>query len=73
MIGYNEDFMRKCLEIGISERDLMICLDRIRGVTLKYIAEDEGLSSTRIFHIEAKVLRKMKYLSNPLKPLRIKI
>jgi DNA-directed RNA polymerase sigma subunit (sigma70/sigma32) len=63
MIGYNENFMRECLELGISERNLMICLDRIRGVTLKAIAEDEGVSSTRISQIECKVLRTMRNMS----------
>lgn len=62
MIGFNENFIKKCLECGISERNLMITLDRARGVTLRAIAEDEGVTPERIRQIEANVLRKMKYL-----------
>ena len=60
MIGLNDKFIAKCLEKGISEKHLMIVLDRMRGVTLREIAEDEGVTPTRIRQIEAKVLRKMK-------------
>jgi DNA-directed RNA polymerase sigma subunit (sigma70/sigma32) len=60
MIGLNDKFITKCLEKGISERNLMIVLDRMRGVTLREIAEDEGVTPERIRQIEAKVLRKMK-------------
>ena len=62
MIGFNENFVRKCLDNGISERNLMIALDRARGVTLKAIADDEGVTPERIRQIEAKVLRKIKNL-----------
>lgn len=62
MIGFNENFIRKCLERGISERNLMITLDRARGVTLRAIAEDEGVTPERIRQIEANVLLKMKNL-----------
>jgi DNA-directed RNA polymerase sigma subunit (sigma70/sigma32) len=60
MIGFNDQFVAKCLEKGISERNLMIVLDRMRGVTLREIAEDEGITPERIRQIEANVLRKMK-------------
>lgn len=62
MVGFNENFIRKCLEHGISERNLMITLDRARGVTLRAIADDEGVTPQRIRQIEANVLRKMKNL-----------
>jgi DNA-directed RNA polymerase sigma subunit (sigma70/sigma32) len=62
MVGFNETFIRKCLERGISERNLMIALDRMRGVTLRAIAEDEGLSIARVRQIESSVLCKMKNL-----------
>ena len=62
MVGFNENFIRKCLERGISERNLMIALDRARGVTLRAIAEDEGVTPERIRQIEANVLLKMKNL-----------
>lgn len=62
MVGLNETFIKKCLERGISERNLMIVLDRARGITLQAIAEDEGVSRERIRQIEANVLRKMKNL-----------
>jgi DNA-directed RNA polymerase sigma subunit (sigma70/sigma32) len=62
MVGFNDNFIAKCLEKGISERNLMIVLDRARGVTLAEIARDEGVSPERIRQIEAKVLRKMKNL-----------
>jgi DNA-directed RNA polymerase sigma subunit (sigma70/sigma32) len=62
VIGFNDAFITKCLERGISERNLMIALDRMRGVTLRAIAEDEGLSLERVRQIEASVLCKMKNL-----------
>ena len=59
MIGFNENFIRKCLDNGISERNMMIFLDRVRGVTLQAIADDEGLTKQRIRQIECNVYYKI--------------
>jgi DNA-directed RNA polymerase sigma subunit (sigma70/sigma32) len=38
----------------------MIVLDRARGLTLREIAEEEGVSVTCIRNIEARACRRMK-------------
>lgn len=57
---FTESFIKNCLDKGIKERDLMVVLDRSRGVTLAAIARDEGVTPERIRQIEAKTLRRMK-------------
>ena len=55
----NESFVNKCLSLGIPERSIMIVLDRSRGVSLRAIAEDEGISPERVRQIEAHTFRKL--------------
>ena len=55
-----DSIISQCVSKGIPEREIMVVLDRIRGVTLAEIARDEGVSPERIRQIEAKGLRRMK-------------
>jgi DNA-directed RNA polymerase sigma subunit (sigma70/sigma32) len=55
-----DSIISQCVSKGIPEREIMVVLDRIRGVTLAEIARDEGVSPERIRQIEARGLRRMK-------------
>jgi DNA-directed RNA polymerase sigma subunit (sigma70/sigma32) len=55
-----DSFITECVSKGIPEREIMIVLDRARGLTLREIAEDEGVSVTCIRNIEARACRRMK-------------
>ena len=57
---FTVSFVKTCLDRGLTERELMVVIDRSRGVTLAHIARDEGVTPERIRQIEAKALRKMK-------------
>jgi DNA-directed RNA polymerase sigma subunit (sigma70/sigma32) len=60
LIMFTVSFVKTCLDRGLTERELMVVIDRSRGVTLAHIARDEGVTPERIRQIEAKALRKMK-------------
>ena len=62
MFALTENLIKRAIDKGLTERDLMIVLDRARGVTLAAIAEDEGVTPERIRQIEARVLRKLSSL-----------
>ena len=57
---FTVSFVKTCLDRGLTERELMVVIDRSRGVTLAHIARDECVTPERIRQIEAKALRKMK-------------
>ena len=59
MFAFVENLVKKAIERGLTEREVMIVLDRARGVTLAAIAEDEGISPSRVAQIEAKAFRKL--------------
>lgn len=63
MFALTENLMKKAMDAGVSERNLMIVVDRCRGVPLAHIAKDEGLSPERVRQIEASVLRKMTIIT----------
>jgi DNA-directed RNA polymerase sigma subunit (sigma70/sigma32) len=56
---FTERFVSKCLAAGVSERGLMVVMDRVRGVTLRAIAEDEGLTPERVRQIESHTIRRL--------------
>lgn len=55
-----DSIISQCVSKGIPEREIMVVLDRCRGVTLAEIARDEGVSPERVRQIEARGLRRMK-------------
>jgi len=55
-----DSFITECVSKGIPEREIMVVLDRARGVTLAEIARDEGVTPERIRQIEARACRRMK-------------
>jgi DNA-directed RNA polymerase sigma subunit (sigma70/sigma32) len=57
-----DSFITECVSKGISNREIMIVLDRARGVTLAEIARDEGVTPERIRQVEARALRRIKRL-----------
>ena len=59
MYTLTENIIQKALDLGLTEREIMIVMDRARGVTFREIAEDEGVSPERIRQIEARALRKL--------------
>ena len=59
MFTLTENLVKRALAKGLTERELMVVLDRVRGVTLREIAEDEGISPSRVAQIEAKAYRKL--------------
>ena len=59
MFALTENLIKRAIDKGLTERELMIVLDRVRGVTLAAIAEDEGISPSRVAQIEAKAYRKL--------------
>lgn len=59
MFAFVENLVKKAIDGGLTEREVMIALDRARGVTLREIAEDEGVTPERIRQIEARALRKL--------------
>jgi DNA-directed RNA polymerase sigma subunit (sigma70/sigma32) len=63
MFTLTENLLDRAIAKGVSERNIMIVLDRCRGVPLAHIAKDEGLSTERIRQIEAKVLRTLTQIS----------
>lgn len=62
MFVLTENLVKRALAKGLTERELMVVLDRVRGVTLREIAEDEGISPSRVAQIEAKAYRKLSRL-----------
>ena len=62
MFLLTENLVKRALAKGLTERELMVVLDRVRGVTLREIAEDEGISPSRVAQIEAKAYRKLSRL-----------
>lgn len=59
MFVLSENLIKRAIDAGLKERDLFIVLDRARGVTLREIAEDEGISPSRVAQIEARAYRKL--------------
>jgi DNA-directed RNA polymerase sigma subunit (sigma70/sigma32) len=59
MFALTENLIKRAIDKGLTERELMIVLDRVRGVTLAAIAEDEGVTPERIRQIEARAFRKL--------------
>jgi DNA-directed RNA polymerase sigma subunit (sigma70/sigma32) len=59
MFAFVENLVKKAIDGGLTEREVMIVLDRARGVTLREIASDEGVTPERIRQIEARALRKL--------------
>jgi DNA-directed RNA polymerase sigma subunit (sigma70/sigma32) len=57
-----ESFVSQCVSKGMSNREIMIVLDRARGVSLAHIARDEGVTPERIRQVEARALRRIKRL-----------
>lgn len=57
-----DSIISQCVSKGIPEREIMVVLDRARGVTLAEIARDEGVTPERIRQIEARALRRIKRL-----------
>jgi DNA-directed RNA polymerase sigma subunit (sigma70/sigma32) len=56
---FTVSFIKTCLDKGLTEREIMVVVDRARGVPLAHIASDEGVTPERIRQIEAKALRKI--------------
>lgn len=61
MFVLTENLVKRAIDLGLTERELMVVLDRVRGVTLREIAEDEGISPSRVAQIEAKAFRKLSH------------
>ena len=59
MFVLTEYLIKRAIDKGLTERELMVILDRVRGVTLREIAEDEGISPSRVAQIEARAFRKL--------------